>query len=229
MQTSFFKIFFSKTKEKNWLDKLGKQGYLLTEIKDSKYYFEHSEEHTYTYSIENLGASSESEIGMEYISSYKEKNVDFVLEKGTWSYFVSIDNEFIIEPSVYKKNNEVYIWRMLYLGFFAIASAVVFGYQLFATDFLVNIGHKSDGGLAYVPEESRLDAFQNACFKVLNQTYFIPFRLIFGLNDASVVISLVLPAMIILGVLFVFNLDEYLNNRSFYKNKVSKEVVSDAQ
>lgn len=229
MQETFFKVFFSKTKEKKWLDSLGEKGYLLTKIKDSKYYFELSEEHTYSYSIESLGVPSQSETGTEYISSYKEKGIDFVLEKGTWTYFVATDSEIEIDASVYKKNNEVYRWRMIYLCFFAIAFAVVLGYQLFATDFLVNIGHKSDGGVAYVPEESYLDKFQNAVFKVLNKTYFVPFRLIFGLNDASVVIALVLPAVIILGLLFAFNLDEYLNNKQCQKNRTVMKGDSDAQ
>ncbi len=226
MQETFFKVFFSKTKEKKWLDDMGENGYLLTKIKDSKYYFEHSEEHTYSYSIENLGVPPESEKGIEYISSYKEKNVDFIFKKGTWSYFVSADSEIEIDPSVYKRNNEVYFWRMVYLAFFAIAFAVVFGYQLFATDFLVNIGHKSDGGVAYIPEESYLDIIQNAVFKVLNRTYFVPFRVIFGLNDASVVISLVLPAVIILGLLFAFNLDEYLNVKQCQRKNIKIKEIS---
>ncbi len=229
MQETFFKVFFSKTKEKQWLDSLGEKGYLLQKIKDSKYYFEKSEEHTYRYSIENLGVSPQSEEGIEYISNYKENGIDFLFEKGTWCYFASADSKIEISASVYKKNNEVYMWRMIYLGFFAVVFAVVLGYQLFATDFLVNIGHVSDGGVAYIPEESFLDKIQNAVFKVLNRTYFLPFRVIFGLNDASVVIALVLPAVIILGLLFAFNLDEYLNNRHIQKELSDVKGENDAQ
>ncbi len=229
MEKSFFKIFFSKTKEKQWLDSLGEKGYLLVKIKDSKYYFECSEEHSYSYSIENLGVSHESDVGIEYISKYSENGVDFLFEKGTWSYFVSVDNAISVTADVYKKNSDVYLWRMIYLGFFAVVFAVVLGYQLFATDFLVNIGHESDGAVAYVVEENVFDKIENAVLKVLNNSYFVPFRVIFGSNDASVVIALVLPAVVILGILFAFNVDEYIVNRNLFKSLASEKGDTDAQ
>ncbi len=223
MQETFYKIFFSKVNEKAWLNHMGSMGYKLLKIKDSKYYFEVSDEHKYFYSIENIGCSPKSNVALEYIDKYSSQNVNFALSKGNWMYFLSEDYDFAISSSVYKKNNDVYFWRLIYLGFFAIAFAVVLGYQLFATDFLSKIGHISDGKVAAIPVESIFDSLQNSFFKLLNNSYFVPFRMIFGYNDASVVIALVLPVVIICSILFSLNLDEYLNNRNLIRQKSNDE------
>ena len=54
MHKSIFKVFFSHEKETDWLNRLGKQGYLLCGISDSKYLFEINDGVEYKYSIEHL-------------------------------------------------------------------------------------------------------------------------------------------------------------------------------
>ncbi len=229
MDKSYFKIFFSKIKERKWLDKMGDDGYRLTKIKDSKYFFSHSDEHKYKYSIEFLDTSPQSECAEEYYIELEKDGIKPILTSGNWVYFIKSNGNIVHTADVYKKNGIFYLWRSIYLLFFAVFGAIVCGYQAYAAKFLPYMGHTSDGKLSLLEikdSESVLvemlnivKNWVNNIFEFLNGGYFGIFRNFFGNTDAAVVIALILPIVIILTVLFALNFDQYLEYRSLIPNK----------
>ncbi len=229
MDKSYFKIFFSKIKERKWLDEMGDEGYLLTKIKDSKYYFSHSDERKYKYSIEFLDMPPQSQKAEEYYIELEKSGIKPILTSGNWVYFVKSNGNIVHTANVYKKNGNFYLWRSIYLLFFAVFGAIVCGYQAYASKFLPYMGHTSDGKLALLEikdSESVLiemlnivKNWANKLFEILNNGYLGIFRNIFGDTDAAVAFGLILPIVIVLTVLFALNLDQYLEYRSLIPNK----------
>ena len=225
---SIFKIFFSKIKEQKWLNDMGAKGYRLASLNDSKYTFELSDSNTYTYSIENLGISPKSEDGKQLISQKTLNGVEVVHVHKNWVYFCTTDSDIIADDDVYKKNRSIYFWRSVYLFFFSMFGAIVCGYQAFASKFLVNIQHTSDGMLEMLEKgtgfKQYLNIGINRIFNLLNGTYLKFFREIFGNSDASVIIAFILPIVFILLVCFTFNFDEYLGYLQLSK-KTTLEII----
>ncbi len=230
MEKVIFKIFFSKSKECNWLNSLGKQGYLLSKISDSRYFFSVSENKVYSYSIEYLNSSPNSEDSEEYMLKQKENGIYPIITGKNWMYFAS--ETTIIEPSadVYKKNSIFYFWRWLYSLLFSVLGALVCGYQAFASRFIIDTGHTGTGHIKISEVEG--NSFGDVIAKAWNQilrfidnTYLKMFRNIFGGSDAVFVLAVAVPVVILSVTYFTFNFDEYLIQRKMAKNHVSRRSV----
>ena len=222
MEHSVFKVFFSKIKESEWLNKMGEEGYLLREINDSRYIFtkDQQADTKYSYSIEYLDCSPQSEVAISYYSEREGCAIKPLISSGNWVYFVSSECKIKIMKEMYKKGAAFYLIRSLYLLFFAICASVLTGYQFFAKGFLETIGLHGDGKITnmLVKDSSTgffdaifngLKAIVNHFFKMLNG-YFNLWTNIFGKNDAVAVLSIVIPIVLILLVIAAFNVDEYL-------------------
>lgn len=236
MQKKCLKVFFSKLKECAWLNKMGASGYRLVKISDSKYVFEHSEEHKYYYSVEYLDNSPQSDTAIEYYESRKEEGIQPVIIAGNWVYFLREDNKIECDPEVYKQNSIFYLPRVLYLFFFALVGCLVNGYQFYCIGYLDKIGHISDE-LVITPQgiedaKTIFDTILNSAKNLLNHLinlangYFKIWFGIFGENDAIAVISVILPITIVLIVLACFNLDEYLKHRKLYKSGIVNDTCA---
>lgn len=227
MKKSFFKVFFSKEKETDWLNSLGQEGYLLTGIYDSKYVFEQAEDQKIYYSIEYLVASPQSEEAKTYIDFRLSQGVNPVVSSGNWVYFVSKKGEVKKNSLIYNKNAKFYFWRSLYLLFFGLCGAILSGYQFFAIDYLKKIGHTGNGQIRNMLDMSQsgplsglfnaLKTFANFLFELLNK-YFKLWTNVLGKSDAVAVLSILLPVTVILLVIAGFNINEYI----LYKTKAKK-------
>ncbi len=226
METTFFKVFFSKKKECDWLNTLGEKGFLLEKINDSKYYFEQDSEHKFYYSIENLEGSPESDTSLEYFKSRTDEGIEPIISHGNWIYFVCKDKPIALTPSASKNNARFYLWKSIYQFFFAICGAVLCGYQLFAAEMLERLGQQGDG---LITDKFSLSSGAGVASAVLNifkrvANYFVDFinqylklwSKIFGENDAFAVIAIVLPIVIILTVVGSLNFSEYFSFKSVH-------------
>lgn len=227
MDKSVFKVFLSKRSERDWLNTMGNDGYLLTAINDSKYQFKKSDEHKYCYSIEYLDSSPQSDIAEEYFSSRRDEDIIPLVSSGNWVYFAKADGEIELKAEVYKKNSIFYKWRSIYLLFFAVCGAVLCGYQAFAIGYLDRIGYDGNGQIREMIELSDsggflvglLNAFKNVVnflLKMVNR-YFKLWTDVFGESDAVAVISIAAPITVILLVIAAFYIDGYLDCKKSLK------------
>ncbi len=229
MQKSFFKVFFSKIKENEWLNLLGKEGYLLEKISDSKYYFSQKEGVVYSYSIEHLDCPIKSEDAEAYFDKRRSENIFPIITSGRWIYFVAENAEIEMSTEIYRKNSVLYFWRTLYLMFFAIVGAVVCGYQVFAIDYLERLGYASDGLIDKLSVGSSGTSFDNTLDSILtpvnyvidfiNENLLVWIGDTFGRSDAIVILAFLVPIVVALFIIGAFNLDEYIN----YRIKISKK------
>lgn len=238
MEKSMYKFFFSRIKEVEWLNTMGSKGYLLTEINDSKYFFEKNEENEdkYYYSIEYLEGSPQSDSSVEYYKSREGLGVKPLISAGNWVYFVRQNEPINVSDDTYKGNSLVYLRRTIYLLFFALCGAILTGYHIYAAKFIEGIGLAGDGRitkkLARVDSGDFFDKVLNGLknivnfiFKMINN-YFDFWTDIFGKNEAVAVLSVVIPVTLILIVIAAFNIDEYLKQRCLFKKS---GVVSDEE
>lgn len=233
MQTSIFKVFFSKEKEEKWLNSMGEKGYSLVSINDSKYQFDINEENTYNYSIEYLSCSPRSEDAILYFKSREEDAIFPIVSSGNWVYFSKKDGNIVKNSDVYKNNSMFYFWRALYMLFFGFCGAVVCGYQAFAIGFLERIGHTGNGMISKTFEMSKstnvlnkvlnvLKKIGNIFFKMINK-YFEFWTNILGESDAVAVISVVAPLTALLLVLGALNLKRYISYRKLSKTATTMD------
>lgn len=232
MQKSFFKVFFSKIKENEWLNTLGKEGYLLEKISDSKYYFTQKENTVFSYSIEHLDCPLKSEDGEKYLDQRRSENVLPIITSGRWVYFVTENADIEISNEIYRKNSVLYFWRALYLLFFAIVGVVVCGYQVFAIDYLARLGYASDGLIDKLSVGSSGTSFDNALDAILtpvnyvidfiNENLMIWLGDTFGRSDAVIILAILVPIVVALFVIGAFNLDEYISYRLLIKKNADK-------
>lgn len=215
MDKSVFKVFFSKEKESNWLNRLGKEGYLLDSVNDSKYRFIKHEGEVFYYSIEYLDCSPRSDEANIYFKSREELGITPILASGNWVYFVSKQSEIQCTEEICKKNSKVYFWRSLYLLFFSICGSVFCGYHIFAASLLQNLDQAGNGQLDLLATNSGfailnvLKSGFNYVIKAIN-AYFRIWTSIFGENDAVAVVSALVPFVLILLIIATFNIDSYI-------------------
>ncbi len=248
MDKSVFKVFFSKDKENKWLNELGKEGYLLESVNDSKYSFTKHDDKIFYYSIENLDCSPRSNSANEYYKSREDLGVIPILASGNWVYFVSDKSEIECTEEICKKNSRVYFWRTLYLLFFAICGSVLCGYHMFMTGYLQTIEQAGNGQIEMLSTDGNIAILNliksgfNYILKALN-AYFRIWTDIFGKNDAVAVVAAVIPVVIILLVIASFNIDSYITfnkKRKAIKSALiaqqtesvtndSSEVITDAE
>ena len=218
MEKTYYRVFLSKNEEREWLNKNGEEGYLLTKISDSKYFFTHNKGKKYTYSIEYLNMPSESQAAEEYFDSRKNLGVVPIVSGGNWVYFACDKGAIRQTSAMYKKNSIFYFWRSLYLFFFAVFGSILCGYHVFATDYIGRAGHEGDGKIDLLEIEGSgfsdtLKEIWNNLLELLNATYVKLFTNIFGENDAALVLAVLIPIVIVFGVLFALNLSEYIDCR----------------
>lgn len=240
MEKSMYKFFFSRIKEAEWLNAMGSEGYLLTEINDSKYTFIKNDENEnkYYYSIEYLEGSPQSHSSVEYYKSREGLDIKPLISAGNWVYFVRQNEPIEISTETHKSNSSVYLRRTIYLLFFSLCGAILTGYHIYAAKFLEGIGLAGDGRitkkLAKVNSDNffeqvlnGLKAIVNFIFKMINN-YFDFWTDIFGKNEAVAVLSVVIPITLILIVIAAFNIDEYLKHRYLFKksNGASDEKLN---
>lgn len=221
MTKSFFKVFLSKTSEESWLNKMGQEGYLLTGINDSKYSFDLNEKNKYYYSTEYLDFSPKSEMADEYFKSREKQNIIPVLTHCNWVYFCGTNKKIEENEVVYKKNSSVYFWRSFYLLFFSAFGAILSGYQIFAAKYIPIAGHEGNGKFELLTLEENptgslavlnvLKEWWNSILGILNDTYLNFLTGIFGENDTVFVQAWLIPAFIILLLLFAVNFEQYLH------------------
>lgn len=251
MEKSLFKVFLSKNKEQEWLCELGKNGYLLTSINDSKYHFELIEGKEYHYSIEYLDYSPQSEEASEYFLSRREEGTAPVVSSGNWVYFVNSEKKIEMNSEIYRKNSIYYFWRMLYFAFFAFCGAVLCGYQAFSVNYLKRIGYVGNGQIREMLEitdkgtafEGLLNAFKRLINFILGlvNRYIKLWTNAFGESDAIAVIAIAVPiTLIVLGFLAHY-INEFYTHKRLQKqfkiravnsndsNTAVKEVNSDAE
>ena len=223
MQKSVFKVFFSKNKENEWLNKLGALGYRLIGINDSNYTFEVDETKRYHYSIQYLDYSPFSDDATEYYQSQKENGTIPLVCSGNWVYFANGDGE--IEPiaETYRRNALYYFWRILYFSFFTLLFSVICGYHAFAVKYLERVGYSGNGQIREMLEitddgktfEGLLNALKevaNFLLRLLN-SYMKLWTNVFGESDAVAVISIAVPVILVL-LAFLAN---YVNEFYTYK------------
>lgn len=233
MVQSIFKIFFSKKKEAEWLNLMGSSGYRLSRIDDSKYMFEFSENHFYSYSIEHLGYSPESESAVAYYEKCKEKDIYPIVSSGNWVYFVCEDKPIEISFQSYKKNSMFYFWRVFYLMFFALCGAIVCGYQAFAIGYLERIGQQGNGQIRFIFEVGSDNSIINGMkmignfFIEMTNYYFKVWASVFGESDAVAVIAVIAPITLTLLIFAGFNLNEFLIHRSLSKLYIKNQPLSE--
>lgn len=227
MKTSFYRVFFSKRAESDWLNEKGSQGLLLLSANDSRYKFEHSEEHTYHYSIEYLGFAPESEEAKAYFAKLSAEGVRPILSSGLWVYFVSADKRIEETAGVLAKCARPHAVKAAYMLSFSTLLGIVTGYQIHAIDLLSSVGYVS--GSAVIKNVGALSGsgffvgLVNFLIKLLNfligvvNGYFGLWQKIFGHSDAAAVISLSLPVAAVLAVLGAMHLCEFFAYRAKIK------------
>lgn len=224
MEKKLFKIFFSKEKELKWLNELGQKGYLLSSINDSKYTFNVYDGKEYYYSLEYLEYSPRSTSATDYYNSRMDDGVIPLLSSGNWVYFAKEGGEIASDAEIYKKNSRFYLWRIIYLSFFAFCGAVLCGYHAFAIGYLKKIGHVGNGQIREMLEitdkgsflEGLLNAlksFANFFLSLINK-YIAIWTKAFGESDAMAVISFAVPITLIVLIVLAFNIDEFIRCRS---------------
>jgi len=228
LEKSIFKIFFSKKKEQAWLNSLGTQGYLLTAINDSKYTFEISEEHKYSYSIEYMDCSPLSDTATEYYKSRENDSVTPLVSSGNWVYFAATDKDIEMTAEINKKNSKFYFWRSWYYFFFSLCGSILIGYQIFSINYLERIGHEGNGQIREMLDTSKTSGMLNGLLNVLKSIvnylfelinmYFKLWTNIFGESDAVAVISIVAPIVLFLIFKAAFNIDQYI----YFRTEASK-------
>ncbi len=227
MDKSVFKVFFSREKEADWLNRMGKEGYLLLAISDSKYKFSYTEGAKYWYSIEHIGCSPLSDEAVEYFKSREESGIMPVLSSSNWVYFVSTEAEIECTEDICKKNARFYLWRIIYLLFFSVCGAVLCGYHAFSIGHLQAIEQVGDGQIDLLATGTTMTLFNaikigfNYVLKAIN-AYFSIWTDLFGKNDAVAVIAAIVPIMLILLVIASFNLDSYI---LYTKKKKSLKTI----
>ncbi len=230
MGVSVFKIFFSKLKEEKWLNEMGQKGYLLDHISNCRYYFFVFENETFNYCIEYLDCSPKSEDAERYFEIRKSDEIIPIVEGNNWVYFVKKTSAVPVVSEALKLNSKFYFWRSLYCFLISFVSSVLFGYQLFAIDFIMDAGHVGDGRIDLLTAEGSsfgaiLSRAWNGILEFINNTYIALFRMIFGESDAVFVLSLSVPLAIIFTILFAMNFNEYL----LYKSLLKKQKITQAQ
>jgi hypothetical protein len=237
---SFFRVFFSRRKECEWLNKLGQSGHKLLRIKDSKYYFEKNDS-TYSYFIEHLAFSSQSDLASEYYTSCIGRGIQPVIYDKNWVYFVSESEGLEMGSSAYMNNASFHFWKMFYYFFFSLCGCVFSGYQVFAIEFLKRIGQAGDGRITTFLSLGRSNSILVALLNVLKRIgnylikaingYFSIWTNIFGEYEPIAVLSVIVPLTLILLTMVAFHLNEYISYRLDIK-KISdinnkEERVSD--
>ncbi len=234
MEVKFFKVFFSKHKECQWLNELGESGHLLTKINDSRYHFEKSDEHKYKYSVEHLDFSPQSNDAQIYFKSRLNSGVKPLVSDNNWVYFVSENEGIELDNKVFKKNALYHFWRFIYTFFFAQCGSFLVGYHIFSIKLLERLGQAGDGRISSYLSLSRstsilyalLNLFKrigNYMIDVLNG-YFKIWTHFFGESDPIAVISIVIPITIVLFLIAAFHFNEFL----LYK-KLSKGIQNNQQ
>ncbi len=212
---TYFKVFFSKNEETKWLNTMGEKGYLLNKKKFCRYYFTKNDKQKYAYSVEHLDFPVKSEQGIEYLSMRENNKENFLFKKGSWSYFYAIDKISNLSSNAKKKIANLYLWRSIYLLFFSLFSWVLCGYHMFAVKYIESYGHIGDGSFDIVKINGttfldKLKGFWNCVIEFFNNVYFKIFTSVFGNNSVALVMSFLLPAAIILTLLFALNANEYI-------------------
>ncbi len=219
MNVSYFRIFFSRMKERSWLDKLGKKGYLLTDIRDNRYYFDINEGNEYFYAVEYLPAPYESNGAAAYIESRRASGSEPVFLNGRWIYFVS-QAEIRFSKENAAPMAKVFGVRAFYTGFFGLIASAVTGYQVYAIDWLNAVGRSfSDQTIKTLTlnGESIADKMLDALKYVLNlfirliNLYFSLWYKLTGITSGGIaVISVIAPIAVILMIFCALNIDEGL-------------------
>lgn len=240
MEVSIFKVFFTKRKECAWLNELGKSGHLLLKIKDSKYIFEKNDS-TYSYSIENLGFSSQSKDAEAYYALRVHDGIRPIIYDKNWVYFVSENKAIECSEKAILKNASFHFWKMFYCFFFAFCGCVFSGYQVFSIELLKRIGQIGDGRITTLllmnRSNSIFTALLNALKRIINHLikaingYFSIWTEIFGEYEPIAVLSILIPITLLLLIFGAFHFDEYIHYRSYAKStkevKSKKECVAD--
>ena len=236
MSEKIFKPFFSKVKERKWLDSMGENGYLLQDINDSSYTFEINPGKRYYYCIENLSVSPYSDTADEYFASRISEGIKPVYSKGNWVYSVRENEPVEIPEKVRKSIAGIYGTRCIYLYFFALVLAFVCGFQFYAVNYLDAVGYVSkniklieilpnENGAFFVGFKNFFKGIGNIFINLANG-YFKLWTDVFGNSDAIKVVSVLLPVLVVLLIIAAFNLDEYLKYR---KNKPIKNTENDSE
>ncbi len=251
MVTKVFKLFFSHIKEEKWLNEMGQKGYFLTGLVDSRYTFEHDEAHTYSYCIQNIGASANSDIATEYFGRMQGEGINPIIASGHWIIFCKKDGEILPDAEVIKKNSITYKVRTLYYYGFSLVLALVSGYQLYAVNYLESVGYKSGpiGLLELAESESFLQKIGNAAKSVVNfladsvNSYFnmwirwlskcqsptcTTVEHVCG-SDAIRVLSVLIPILVILILFGTFNLDEWISHAKRVKDLKKADLSTDTR
>ncbi len=235
MEKSVFKVFFSKHKERIWLDSLGEKGWLLKKANDARYTFEISEDKHYSYSLEYLPYPCESAEADEYFASLERQGVFPVLSSGRWIYLASESGNIDHPAEEHRANSKPYLTKAVYCFFFAAVFAIVCGYQFYAIGYLDSVGYDMGSQavslISSMPGEGAHIAVLNVMIAVLNffiriiNGYFELWFIFMPRSAASAVISVVLPVTVITAVLGALNFSEYLSYRSLMKKAIKDTAV----
>ena len=233
---SKFKIFTSKNAELAWLNDMGRKGYLLVSINDSKFKFEQHEGEVYYYTCENIGISPKCEKGEAIISQYAAEGKKALLCSGNKVYFMSyspvrVSKRTILTEYVSSLTREAY-YSMLSVVLFAITF-----YQIKSISFLDSVGYTSEElSQKTVGNSSTLfGMITNAWRTVLNQVikfinfYFSLWTDIFGNSDAVKVMSVVLPLAIIFAVAGISGFGTAVRKFNEYRSYDDTETNQDEE
>ena len=228
MEKSVFKVFFSKHKERLWLDSCGANGWRLKKMRDSKYVFDVIDGHKYTYSIDNLGVSCKSEQAEEYFRELSIQGIEPVVTKGQWAYLVRADGKITHKRTQYNENSKPFLTKAIYLFAFSLVMCIICGYQFYAIDLLKSVGYDSsadvikslttEDGNFFVLMLNALKGILNFFISVLNGYFGLWMDIIGSQSHAVAVISISMPAAIILAVIGSLNLDEFVRFREAAKS-----------
>ena len=228
MSISYFRIFFSRIRERSWLNKLGKQGLLLNDIRDNRYYFEKNEGGRYFYAVEYLPAPYESEEADKYIEARKASGAEPVFLNGRWIYFVS-ETEIPVTRKTALPSAKVFAVRAFYTGFFGLIAAAVTGYQFYAINWLESVGRNfSEHTIKTLTlnGESIADKMLDALKYVLNlfirlaNLYFSLWYKMTGITSGAMAgISITAPIALVLMIFCALNVNESLSLGYFAGSK----------
>lgn len=229
MEKRFYMIFFSKQKECEWLNDMGKKGFCLTKINDSCYHFTLYSKQVFHYSIEHLDFPVGSEKCNEYFEELSNNKITHLFTKGKWSYFYTISAAIVQNKNTLKNNRSVYGWRTFYLFVFSLISSIFCGYHVFASKYILNAGHTGTGRLQpfKINDETYFNSLKellNKFAEFLNNGYLSVFRNIFGENDSAVVLAFLIPITIVLIVYFALNLNECVRYKYLIARAPNKQL-----